>query len=101
MKFGDIVVAVAVIAMVVIIIIPIPKVLLDILLTVNLALSLLILLLSMYTKDILDISVFPSLLLITTLYRMSLNISTTRGILTEGNAGSVIEVLEILLYRVI
>lgn len=92
MKFGDIVVAVAVIAMVVIIIIPIPKVLLDILLTVNLALSLLILLLSMYTKDILDISVFPSLLLITTLYRMSLNISTTRGILTEGNAGSVIEV---------
>mgnify|MGYP001439745055 FL=1 len=91
MKFGDIVVALGVIAIVVIIIIPIPNSLLDILLSINIALSLLVLLISMYAKDVLEISIFPSLLLIATLFRLSLNISTTRGILTEGDAGKVVE----------
>lgn len=91
MKFGDVVVAIAVIAIVLIIIIPIPKGLIDILLSLNIAISLLILLLSMYTKNVLEISIFPSLLLITTLFRLSLNISTTRCILTDGDAGKVIE----------
>lgn len=92
MKFGDIVVALSIIAIVIIIIIPIPKSLLSILLSLNIALSLLILLLSMYSKDVLEISIFPSLLLIATLFRLSLNISTTRGILMDGDAGKVVEV---------
>ncbi|MFZ5966574.1 MAG: flagellar biosynthesis protein FlhA [Bacillota bacterium] len=91
MKFGDIVVSLAVIAVVIIIIIPIPLPLLDVLLSFNIALSLLILLISMYNKEPLQFSIFPSMLLITTLFRLSLNITTTRYILSKGNAGSVIE----------
>lgn len=91
MKFGDIVVSIGVIGIVIIIIIPIPKFALDILLSLNISLALLILLISMYIKDALQFSIFPSLLLITTLFRLSLNISTTRYILGEGDAGSVIE----------
>ena len=91
MKFGDIVVALGIIGIVIIIIFPIPKVLLSILLSLNIALSLLILLLSMYTKDVLEITIFPSLLLIATLFRLSLNVSTTRGILMDGDAGKVVE----------
>lgn len=92
MKFGDIVIALGIIAIVIIIIIPISKPLLSILLSLNIALSLLILLLSMYTKNVLELSIFPSLLLIATLFRLSLNISTTRGILMDGDAGKVVEV---------
>ena len=92
MKFGDIVVALGIVGIVIIIIFPIPKPLLSILLSLNIAFSLLILLLSMYTKDVLEISIFPSLLLIATLFRLSLNISTTRGILMDGDAGKVVEV---------
>lgn len=91
MKFGDIVVAIAIIAIVIIIIIPVPKGALDILLSINISLSLLLLLISMYTEDVLQISIFPSLLLISTLFRLSLNISTTRCILKDGDAGKVIE----------
>lgn len=91
MKFGDIVVAIAVIIIVIIIIIPIPKAALDVLLSLNISLALLILLISMYTKDALQFSIFPSLLLMTTLFRLSLNITTTKYILGEGDAGSVID----------
>lgn len=91
MKFGDIVVAIAIISIVLIIIIPVPKGALDILLSLNISLAILILLISMYTKNALQFSIFPSLLLLTTLFRLSLNISTTRYILGEGDAGRVIE----------
>ncbi|KNF08832.1 flagellar biosynthesis protein FlhA [Gottschalkia purinilytica] len=91
MKFGDISIAIAVIGIIVMIIIPIPLGALDIFLSLNIALGLLILLISMYTKDALQFSIFPSLLLLTTLFRLALNISTTRYILKDGNAGSVIE----------
>lgn len=91
MKFGDIVVALAIIAIVIIIIIPVPLMVLDLLLSMNISLALLILLISIYNKEPLQFSIFPSLLLITTLFRLSLNISTTRYILSEGNAGNVIE----------
>ena len=86
MKLGDILVALAIIGMVVIIIIPVPTGLLSFLLSMNIALSILILLLSMYSKDALEITVFPSLLLVTTLFRLALNVSTTRGILKIGRA---------------
>jgi len=91
MKFGDVVVALGIIAIIIIIIIPIPTGLLSALLSLNIALSILILLISMYVEDALKISIFPSLLLITTLFRLSLNISTTRAILSEGSAGGVVE----------
>lgn len=91
MKFGDIIVALAIIGIVIIIIIPVPLIVLDLLLSINISLGLLILLISIYNKEPLQFSVFPSLLLITTLFRLSLNISTTRYILKDGNAGHVIE----------
>ena len=65
--------------------------LLDFLLLVNIGLSLVILLITMYIKEALDFSIFPTILLITTVFRLSLNISTTRGILSSGYAGAVIE----------
>lgn len=88
-KYGDIF-AIAVIGVVLLIIVPLPPVLLDILLTLNISLSLVIFLLSMYIKEPLEFSVFPTLLLVTTLYRLSLNFSTTRLILGKGYAGDVV-----------
>jgi flagellar biosynthesis protein FlhA len=90
MKFGDMVVSIAVIGIVMMIIIPLPKGIMDFLLSLNIALSLIILLMSMYIEDTLQLSIFPSLLLLTTLFRLSLNISTTRLILRDGDAGQVI-----------
>jgi len=90
MKFGDIIVAIAIVFIVIMIIIPLPSGLLDILLTFNITLSLVILLVSIYTTEPLQISTFPSLLLLTTLFRLSLNISTTRLILKDADAGQVI-----------
>ncbi|ABR48855.1 flagellar biosynthesis protein FlhA [Alkaliphilus metalliredigens QYMF] len=91
MKFGDIIVAIAVIAIVIIIIIPIPLAAVDVLLSFNISLALLILLIAMYTKEALEFSIFPSILLLTTLLRLSLNITTTRYILSTGNAGTLID----------
>ncbi|HZJ83669.1 MAG TPA: flagellar biosynthesis protein FlhA, partial [Clostridia bacterium] len=64
---------------------------LDIFLVLNLSLSLMILLISLYAKNALEFSAFPSLLLITTLYRLGLNVSSTRLILVDGSAGKVIQ----------
>lgn len=90
MKFGDIIVTLAVVFVVIMIIIPLPSALLDIFLTFNITLSLIILLVSMYNTEPLQVSIFPSLLLLTTLLRLSLNISTTRLILKDAYAGEVI-----------
>lgn len=87
--------AVFVIFIVLAIIIPLNDIaggaLLDFLLLVNISLSIVILLMTMYIKEPLEFSAFPTVLLITTVFRLSLNISTTRGILSTGYAGSVIE----------
>ncbi|NBG87584.1 flagellar biosynthesis protein FlhA [Isachenkonia alkalipeptolytica] len=91
MKFGDIFVVLAVIGIVIIIIMPIPLGLLDVLLSFNIALGLLILVVSMYIKEALEFSIFPSILLIATLFRLALNITTTRYILSEAQAGDLIE----------
>ncbi|MGJ7044470.1 flagellar biosynthesis protein FlhA [Thermoanaerobacterium thermosulfurigenes] len=90
MKFSDLIAAIFVVGIVLIIIIPVPSILLDFLLILNISLSIIILLTTMYVKDAMDFSVFPSILLITTLMRLSLNISSTRLILTSGFAGNVI-----------
>jgi len=74
------------------IIIPLPTPLLDLMFILNLALSFVILLTTMYIKESLEFSIFPSLLLITTLFRLALNISSTRSILTNnGYAGEVVQ----------
>ncbi len=71
-------------------IIPLPTFLLDILFACNISLALLVLLITMNVKEALDISVFPSLLLLLTLFRLALNISSTRLILLHGNAGKIV-----------
>jgi len=87
----DILLALAVVAILVFMIIPLPSVLLDILLTVNITCSLMILLIPMYTVRPLEFSVFPGILLLVTLFRLSLNVASTRLILGEAYAGAVIE----------
>lgn len=76
---------------VVMMVIPLPPLLLDLLIMINISLSLTILLVAMNTKEALEFSIFPSLLLLTTLFRLALNVSTTRSILTERTGGEVIE----------
>lgn len=76
---------------IVLIIIPLPTWLLDFMLVLNISVSLIILLMTMYIKSPLEFSIFPSLLLVTTIFRLSLNISSTRLILGNGgNAGQVV-----------
>ena len=87
----DVLVAFGVIGIVLMIIIPLPPMLLDVIIAFNITISVVILLLSMFTTEVLQFSVFPTLLLITTLLRLGLNISSTRLILTEAYAGDIIE----------
>lgn len=87
----DVFIALAIIFIILIIIIPLPPVILDVLIAFNLAFSLIVVLLTMFTKEVLDFSVFPTLLLITTLFRLGLNISSTRLILTKGEGTTIIE----------
>jgi len=91
-KFSDILIAALIIGIVALFIFVVPPALLDVLLVVNLAISTLILLMTLNIKRALDFSVFPSLLLVTTLFRVTLNISSTKLILgNAGNAGHVVE----------
>ncbi|MDD6794985.1 MAG: flagellar biosynthesis protein FlhA [Clostridiaceae bacterium] len=86
----DVFVAFGVIAIVLMIIIPVPKGLLDVLLAFNITMAIVIILITMFTTHVLQFSMFPTLLLITTLFRIALNVSSTRLILTEGDAGNII-----------
>jgi flagellar biosynthesis protein FlhA len=93
---SDIIVALGLVTILVVMIIPLPSFLLDIFLSMNITLALLILIISLYTLRALDFAIFPSLLLATTLFRLSLNVASTRLILLHGNegpgaAGSVIQ----------
>ncbi len=87
---SDVLLAVAVIAIVAMMVIPVPPAMLDVLLALNISIAVTIVLVSLYIREPLEFSVFPSLLLILTLYRLSLNISSTRLILLYANAGKVI-----------
>ena len=91
LKNNDIVLAIGLVVIVLMMVIPIPPHLLDLLLTINISLSVLILLVCLYTKEPLDYSSFPTILLVATLFRLGLNVTSTRLILLEANAGSVIE----------
>ncbi len=86
----DIIMAFVVISVVLMIIIPLPPVILDVLIAFNITISVVIILLTMFTTQVLQFSVFPTLLLITTLFRLALNISSSRLILRDAYAGEVI-----------
>jgi flagellar biosynthesis protein FlhA len=91
MKIKEFSVFIVVILIVAMMIIPLPTLLLDFLLIFNISLSLMILLVAMNTKEPLDFSIFPTAILITTLFRLALNVSTTRSILSKADGGKVIE----------
>ena len=86
-KNKDIIFAFGVVLIVLTLIVPLPSFILDIFLTINIAISLVILLVSIFNQDALQFSAFPSLLLVTTLFRLALNVSTTRLILS-GQGGT-------------
>ncbi len=95
-KNTDLLIAFALLAVIGVMIIPLPAIMLDLALTISLSLSILILLTALYITKTLDFTSFPSLLLMTTLFRLALNVATTRLILTHGHegpqaAGSVIQ----------
>ncbi|MHB0874967.1 MAG: flagellar biosynthesis protein FlhA [Anaerolineae bacterium] len=87
---SDIVLAVAVVFVVAMMIVPLPTAMLDLLLAMNMALAVTVLLVSMYMNEALDFAVFPSLLLMLTLFRLGLNVNATKQILLHGHAGGVI-----------
>ncbi|XKE94974.1 flagellar biosynthesis protein FlhA [Metaplanococcus flavidus] len=91
MKIRDYAVLVSVLMIVVMMVIPLPPLLLDVLILINISLAMTILLVAMNTKEALQFSIFPTLLLLTTLFRLGLNVSTTRSILTNQTGGEVIE----------
>ncbi|WDF03754.1 flagellar biosynthesis protein FlhA [Shouchella hunanensis] len=91
MKAKDLSVLAGVILIIVMLIIPLPPFLLDVLIIFNISLSLLILLVALNTKNALQFSVFPTMLLLVTLFRLGLSVSTTRSILGEAHAGNVID----------
>jgi flagellar biosynthesis protein FlhA len=93
-KFGqnsDVILALGLVFIVGLMLVPLPSFLLDLLLAINITLSILILIVSLYIQSPLDITVFPGLLLVLTLFRLGLNISSTRLVLIEGYAGKVID----------
>jgi flagellar biosynthesis protein FlhA len=91
MSARELPVVIGVVLIIVMLVIPLPSWLLSILIMINISLALLVLLVSMNMKEPLELSVFPSLLLVLTLFRLGLNVSTTRSILGTGEAGGVVE----------
>lgn len=86
----ELLIIVAVILIVGLLVLPLPAVILDLMITISIATSLVVLLVALDTRDALDFSAFPTLLLLLTLFRLGLNVSSTRLILGEGDAGQVI-----------
>ena len=80
--------AFAVIGILMVMIVPLPTVLLDTLLAMNISIAIMVLLISMYLLKVLEFSIFPALLLVTTLFRLSLNVASTRLILLNGDQGT-------------
>ena len=91
MAIRDLSVLLGVILIVIMLIIPLPTAMLDFLIIINISIALIIILVAMNTREPLQFSIFPTLLLLVTLFRLGLNVSTTRSILGEANAGNVID----------
>lgn len=90
-NFLNIAMGFAVVAIVSMMVIPLPPALLDFFIVLNIALSVTILVLTLFTESVLEFTSFPTILLLATIYRLALNISSTRLVLSEGSAGAVIE----------
>ena len=94
------IISIFVVVVVLFLILPLPTQLMDILIIINISLSIVILLITMNISDALEFSIFPSLLLVTTLFRLGLNVSSTRLILSNGGyAGTVIKAFGQLITR--
>jgi flagellar biosynthesis protein FlhA len=91
LKHTDLLAAVAVVMVVTMLVVPLPPMLLDLLITVNISTALTVVVATMYLSKALDFAAFPSLLLLTTMFRLAINVSVTRLILTSGDAGSVVK----------
>lgn len=91
MSIKDLSVLLGVILIIAMLVIPLPGAALSFLIIVNITLSLIVILVAMNMREALDFSIFPSLLLLLTLFRLGLNVSTTRSILGKGEAGGVVE----------
>ena len=87
----DIIVAVYILVAFIMFIVPLPAGLVDVFMAFNIAISFTILFVCMFTKEVLDISYFPTILLFTTIFRIALNVSSTRLILTTGTSGNVVK----------
>jgi flagellar biosynthesis protein FlhA len=90
-RVANVVIPIGIIGIVVMLVVPLPAVLLDVLIASNIAFGLLILLIAMQVKRPLDFAVFPSLILVATLFRLALNVTATRLVLIDGYAGKVID----------
>ena len=90
MQRSDLLLGLYILVPVIFLIIPIPTLLLDILILLNISLSMIILFTALFSKEALQMSAFPTLLLMTTLFRLSLNVGSTRNILLSGYAGNVV-----------
>ncbi|SIO21676.1 type III secretion system export apparatus subunit SctV [Paraburkholderia phenazinium] len=88
---GEVGIVALIVAIISLMILPLPPALIDILLGVNITISVTLLMVTMYVPDVVSLSAFPSLLLFTTLYRLSLNIASTKSILLHAEAGHIIE----------
>ncbi len=91
LRHTDLLAAVAVVTVVTMLVVPLPSALLDVLITLNISGALMIVVTTMYLGKALDFAAFPSLLLLTTMFRLAINVSVTRLILTTGDAGSVVK----------
>lgn len=99
-RLSNIIISIFVVVIVLFLILPLPTQLMDVLIIINISLSIVILLITMNISDALEFSIFPSLLLVTTLFRLGLNVSSTRLILSNGgNAGTVIKAFGQLITR--
>ncbi|MFK7994292.1 MAG: FHIPEP family type III secretion protein [Granulosicoccus sp.] len=90
-RFSDVVLAVLVVAIIALMILPLPSLLIDALVAVNICIGLMLVLMGIYISTALQFSSFPSVLLISTLFRLALSVATTRMILLEGEAGNIID----------
>jgi type III secretion protein V len=90
-KFSDVVLAMLVVAIIALMILPLPSVMIDTLVAINICIGLMLVLMGIYISSALQFSSFPSVLLISTLFRLALSVATTRMILLEGEAGHIID----------
>lgn len=91
MKKTDLAIGLYLLAAIIFLIVPIPSILLDFLLALNIAIALVVLFNALFSREVLNMAAFPTILLFTTIFRISLNVSSTRLIITTGEPGNVVE----------